>query len=800
MKNLIAKSDGTTLLTHTRMVVNFTNVLCENANLNDKLKKICRTAAVLHDIGKCSESAQKVLLQNGVPCPHCALSWSFASMFLDTNKDYTVRKMISDAIAFHHCFIDDKNDDTKKDIDTILYENADSESIMREFYAYFKDTEDIFPITTEPQTDGSLSIDKNCVFFRKRGRRKELVVPCDTAADESSVVKAVLICADRLASNNNIDKSRVENNDVEYIRSIIVANSNITSIENFNYDEIFKNVYDIERLKGQIDIANNAIDNLSSEKYTSVVTAGAGYGKTLIGLYSILKRKKKSFWLVPKKTIADSTFNSICNELKKTNCPMSVCLVYGGQIQDKFKLDDTDINTLDDIDKFDVVVAVIDTVISRYFKNITISRLYNLLTRDIIFDEFHEMVTSEPLFALFSLLVRSRTILTHAYSLLLSATPVDLEHVGIFEYTDNIENNDGTGRYLVHSDVMVHCHVIDENELINNIQPNSFVLTNTIHQAQTIYEILKEKGFDNLLLLHSGFVEEDRKSRLDILFKNFGKNTANSDMIVVSTGALIGTGVDVSAKHIYDFVTTPADTIQRICGRASRFGEHDSVDYFVVKANKPIAENIVINEVYTVELRKKFIAHIEKEWSGKSFSKAQLYDEVDKFNSNNAINIAKFYSDTLEKSEENLSNISLRMSYTISDDENVTYLSKKQGLRSSGNQFFIAIPYKNASANPAVLTIEETILLEKLKKENKNSIENNFDSKKNRCEFYEKYCSSPETDERVKKIFGVRKKNNLDDNLFTFDNCKKIAYCSNTPLLLSNQTAYYDKELGMVWK
>lgn len=796
IENLIAKSDGTTLLSHTKMVVNFTNILCENANLDDELKRVCRTAAVLHDIGKCSDAAQKALLQNSTPCPHCTLSWAFASAYLDTNNsDRHYRGMISDAIAFHHCFIDDKNDDIKKDIDTILSENEDSENIMRAFYAYFKDTENIFPLTGEPH-DLYSSIDKNCTFFKKG--RYDKTIPEWKTIDNASVVKAVLICADRLASDNSIDKSRVENNDVEYIRSLIVANNNITSIEGFNFDEIFKNVYDNERLKGQIDITNKAIDNLSSEKYVSVVTAGAGYGKTLIGLYSILKRGKKTFWLVPKKTIASSTFKSICNELTKTNCPMSACLVYGGKIQDKFRINGTDNDTFNDIDNFDVVVAVIDSIISRYFKNNTINRLYNLLTRDIIFDEYHEMVTSEPLFALFSLLIRTRAVYTNAYSLLLSATPMSLERIGIFEFADYLKNNNDNGRYLIHSDVSVHCHVINENGLIGNIQPNSFVLTNTVQQAQTIYQCLKENGFNNLLLLHSGFIDDDRNPKMDTLFENFGKNTEESNMIVVATGSLIGTGVDVSAKHIYDFVTTPADTIQRICGRASRFGEYDSVDYFIVKAENPKAENIVINEVYSTKLRNKFIDFIEKEWNDKSFSKAQLYDEVDRFNQANAKEINVFYRTTLEKSEENLSNISLRMTYAFGDDnEDTTYLSKKQGLRSSGNQFFIAIPYENSSVKSAVLTIEETILREKLRKDNKNNIENSYHSNKNRYKYYSDYCSSTDTDKRVKGIFGVSKLNN---NSFTFDNCKKIAYCSNTPLLLSKDTAYYDKELGLVWR
>ena len=170
-------------------------------------------------------------------------------------------------------------------------------------------------------------------------------------------------------------------------------------------------------------------------------------------------------------------------------------------------------------------------------------------------------------------------------------------------------------------------------------------------------------------------------------------------MIVVCTG-IIGKGLDISAKNIYDYTLTPSDTLQRVCGRASRFGEYEAINYFLCNVKDKDADDIgkgnssFVKNTYDEKLRTNFINGMRGN-DGSTFTKSELYDKVNKFNSIFSKDIYNFYTEKMKNSRENLSKITLKKNKKSNDDK-TRYTSKQTTLRGTGKEVFVAIAYEDS--------------------------------------------------------------------------------------------------------
>ena len=770
INSILAKNDGTTLVSHTMAVKNMAAALCENITDDINFRKRCCTAAVLHDIGKCTNEFQKTLntaADNIGNIRHNIISWAVSCCCFSNN---TAQRQISNAVLYHHVAPTGADSDTKA---FDIYQSLTDEEKMlnKEFYNLF---DGIFPMAAE--IEASTTDYTQVPLFDITNIKSNDITNCND--EEALLLRAILVAADRMVSSDEYDNMRIENNDAAYIKKIIREDGIIESINNFDVQSALEGTYDMERLHKQIDIVDESLSALNDGKNAMMVNASAGFGKTLLGLISILKRGRKTIWCVPTREIAISTFSSICDELKKMKCPLSVCLFYGNEMQDTFSIvknknDDTNIK------KFDVVVSVIDSMLSRFHNNNSGHLLYSLLTDDVIFDEYHNVVTDNALFAAASLLWDTRICKTNAYSMFLSATPL-FPIQPVIKNTEKIKNFDPP-KYR--GDIKINFHYVENMSDFTCFLPNSFIIANTVAQAQNMYLKLKNAGYRNVMLYHAQYEKNDMTEIRKKIFDNFGKNTPESDMIVVCTG-IIGTGLDISAKNIYDYTLTPSDTLQRVCGRASRFGEYETINYFLCNVKDKDADNIgkgnslFVKNTYDEKLRTNFINGMKGN-DGNTFTKSELYDKVNKFNSDQKISkdIYAFYMEKMKNSRENLSKITLKKNKKSNDDK-TRYTSKQTTLRGTGKEVFVAIPYEDSYV---LFTMDS----ERAKRIEKGS-EDTTEVRKFRLDFYKK---NNIYQKNWKYRYGIK-----DYNTCNFDTCVDLAYCSETPLPLHNMK--YDKELG----
>lgn len=762
---IIAKTDGTTLYSHTKSVINLSSALIRNISSDERYIRVCCTAAALHDIGKCATPFQTMVkkskdnnsdIDENTEIRHNVLSWAFASRYLNKN---TETDWILNAILFHHTVPPTAK--SLSDID-ILENNSSDISTMSEFYRMIcNEYESLSNLCPSDNKSNPTAIASLNIFQRGADEMEGIF----------TLIRSILVCADRTVSSGKYDNNRIELNDTEYIASILDNMQKISSLDSFDLESSLSANYDAERLSSQKSMIIDAIDNQYKLqcKNSIVIPASAGYGKTLMGVINIILRKRKTVWCVPTREIAASTYYSICSEIKKMNCPLSVCLYYGNEIQGK---------TADkkDISEFDIVVSVIDSMLSRFYHNNTAHQLYSLLASDAIFDEYHNVVTKNALFAAACHLWKTRMFLTKAYSLFLSATPLDF-------YNADLKSKRYIHEYkptVYRGDIHISFFYTNDDSILDSVQDTSFVLTNTVAQAQKVYSRLKALG-KNVLLVHANYTKERREELRKILFDNFGKGKINSSLIVVSTGGFIGTGLDVSAKCIYDFTLAPSDTLQRVCGRASRFAEYDSVIYYLCDfANDEFSNSnkVFIQNVYDKDIRRKFISMMMGK-TGTVFTKTELYDIVTEFNKDNEQAIHTFHLKMLKESKDSLNSIELR-SVSKSKKNGTTFASKNTTLRGDGNEIFVAVQYKDSF---------ETFSVDINSVRNKECNQDNTDSRKKRLEFYKKNCNFSKS---WKYKYGIK-----DSNTCNFDTCIKLAYYSDTPLPLFSAT--YDDEYGLMW-
>ena len=169
----------------------------------------------------------------------------------------------------------------------------------------------------------------------------------------------------------------------------------------------------------------------------------------------------------------------------------------------------------------------------------------------------------------------------------------------------------------------VQINVYDELD-VNNIKNDSFIITHTIQQAQNVYISIPNEDKD---IIHSNYTEEDRTNHTETLYNKHNKHSnINERNIVVSTN-IIGVGLDVSAKHIYDYIVGPESTIQRCCGRGGRFGEkeyNNQIEYNVITSQDNSSKFFIKNtyhENLTDKWKDKLIS-----LNGTTITKADIYD------------------------------------------------------------------------------------------------------------------------------------------------------------------------------
>ena len=116
----------------------------------------------------------------------------------------------------------------------------------------------------------------------------------------------------------------------------------------------------------------------------------------------------------------------------------------------------------------------------------------------------------------------------------------------------------------------------------------TLIVVNTVQRAQAVYSTLKkQKGVssDSLVLIHSRFRSEDRKTQMDKL----PRPGEDKDLIVVATQA-VEAGVDISATVMFTEIAPSSSLAQRF-GRVNRYGELNEVGGGTIRWIDLLGEN-----------------------------------------------------------------------------------------------------------------------------------------------------------------------------------------------------------------
>ena len=777
------------LVEHSIAVINvsvylFNQIIKKEINFNEFRKEniskfyqeLILTAA-LHDIGKCSGKFQEKLNNfnltedgNYIPkskkkasnfIPHNVSGWAYLEYYCENIPD-----IVKNNILYHHTInpaigkmtvLDMVSDDDMKN----------SKDNYDDFYNYIiQYCNKIFKINFKATIKDSYNnIDKmtdSVSLYRQIKSNSHLFFTMMDDASKFLIIRSIIVFADRFVSENYDKISLICDNNEDFFRKEILNkviyshkgwNDNVNELK----DDKGNLLYDTVRLKEQNSLLNDI------EKYSNnIVSASAGFGKTLVGLRWILRNKKKVMWVVPRNVIADGTYQSICNERNKmgyTEDNLSIGLLIAGQWV-KGNIDS------------DIIVTNIDNFLSMMIKNCMVDNLIKEIGCNIIFDEYHEFLSDQELFAGFIELVYARCKFTNSKTLLLSATPLRFDKTYFNDGEMNVHFLKAKA-YNGEMKVKVNFFDLDNiNHLLSTVR-DSFIICNTVKQSQRLFKLI---GGKDDILIHSRFPSVRRNEIEEEIYHCHGKGSCvNNRNNIIGTN-IIGVGLDISAKTIYDFVVTPENTIQRGCGRGGRFNEkeyNNEIIYNVCNLINDKGNRMLINSQTNNNLHNKWLK-ILKSFDGLTITKDKLYELYYDFYDENKKEIVQLWNHFLDESSRKLMNLRPYKTFTKQKENIKNRLSDKQSYRGIGNSVFVTVQNADGTYSEAIIIDRNYICKEEF----------SLKSLKNKKKYFERCIRLKDNKYKAKNTLLVDK-----EEMF------RQALDGDTPLLLEFST--YDDVYGL---
>lgn len=714
-----------------------------------------------HDVGKCDKHIQDSLKKGkSIKYTHNDLSYAYLS-----GSDGLYKKPFLSSVFYHHVFEQDNNEDTGTDhLYRLIEESSENYNLFTEemneylsrrfdFYKEIKFTGNDFndDLSNIP-LDGNTHNDKNV-------NRNEI----EEIKAETTIIRAILINADRTVSKDFLNNEEYLNGNVEYMKSIYektvklsedISGLNLYELKDENGEIIYND-------KERLDVQNKDFSDLKEMKCRPVIlSASAGYGKTLMGIRWIAENKTKSYWVVPRNVIAEGTYKSIISELSNMKSKITVGLLLTGEFVhgDEYS---------------DIIVTNIDNFLSYSIKNLMTTDLAKLLSVNVVFDEYHEFLCNAPLYSGFIDFVNIRSRFSAGNTLLMSATP--LSFGGVLRYYNEKQDESEyiRNKFQAHSfngEMNVKIKYINFSKNIDSInkyvKDDSFVICDTVRNSQ----ILFENNMENNILIHSYFPKNRRTEIENKIYELHGKHSDVSKRNIIYGTNIIGVGLDISAKHIYDMVITPEDTIQRCCGRGGRFNENEynsEIEYYICDVQSNMR-----NKLYTNSLSEKWIDVIKK-YDGQTITKNKLYDLYNNFHIENKDEIKKEYKKLYDISYNELKKLKPYHIFSKKKQKNKK-LSTGETFRGKSYSVYVCVKSKENDELSENIVIDQNMIME-----------NEFEKTINKERFYR----ISEIDKMSTKERNYYKKR-LDRDFFMW---KATNY--STPFIL--YYSEYDDNIGL---
>ncbi len=680
--NFLAKSTGETLIRHSKLVGKFARSMAETAYFMDNPEFFdeIECSGLLHDLAKVLAENQTALKNNTKlihdPFRHNETVWAFLSKHLQCPNENAKNRILY-SVYWHHGI----NNVHNKESDNIIYDKISENDIAVMIHFARILIKDIPGYTISDSILSETSINSPR-YFSNPG--SGIIGRNSKTNEENSFTRMCLISADRLLSSKTFPFESFYNESTGEINTGLIKKY-LFPFDKIENVEQLKNIhYDNDRFL----IQKSIIDEPSK---TIQFNAPAGFGKTITGLLWAISNGKKIIWVCPRNTISQSVYESIIQTFEDFNIKdISVELYLTNKVKE---------STHDSFGfSSDIIVTNIDSYLSPAVSNKNAKRFFISTSANVIFDEYHEYVTSneQALFGCFINAMKTRHRFTKGKTLLLSATPI----AGLNSIWDNdkLEKtkclpNDHQHYKAAHHG-LYKLNITDEPFTVKE-NSTSLVFYNSKNKTQEFCATN-----DNCGIYHGKYEDAAKAKMLHEKLIYYGKYSERSitKENLVSTHALQASA-DISFAHMYESLVSPMATIQRI-GRVNRWGDYHDISTINICYSNHKSESAIKKMMYNVDLGKLWFNFL-KNYDQKELSLDQFYEIYNEFNFQNLEVIKKYVEHCLSVSNKLYNDniypkqISVEEEIVQEEEGNLINKGNKAGtnvIRNTGNEYWSIYP------------------------------------------------------------------------------------------------------------
>lgn len=602
---LYAKSKGEeSIKQHTKKLLDNMDIIkneygdkiIENKGLDsDRFWSILRLACLYHDIGKVYTPFQNIILKklnlptiptdfNYSNIKHEQLSPAFIPIDkMDFNK--SEKKILFQSIYYHH----ERNglEVSKELVDEII-------------------KKDILPHLENIKVETGVDIcELNSDYLKYVSSVKRITDESELYI-EYCLVKGLLHRLDHASSAN----LKVENIDDENIKIMI---------EDFMKSKNFK----------INDLQNFASDNVQNNL---LVIGSTGIGKTEAAL--LWSNNDKTFFTLPIRI----SINAIYDRIRKIGYK-NVGLLHSTardyldeneEFENQFETYEQSQNLC-----LKITPCTIDQIFPFVFKYKGYEKIYATMAYSkIVIDEIQAY--SPEIVAIILKGLQMINNIGGKFMIMTATLPRiykdELKKMGIdFKYNQFLKNEKRHKIKIYDDEIINNCDEIIQKSSKSKV----LIIVNTINKAIEVYKKIKNNGGENVNLLHSRFILQDRNLK-ETEIKEFSSNKKNTGIWI--TTQIVEASLDIDFDYLYTEMSTLDSLFQRL-GRCYRNRSYDKKEenVFVFTKNVSGIKYVYDEDIFNISI------NLLKKYDGEILNEKDKVDLVDKLYSEETLYETNFY-------------------------------------------------------------------------------------------------------------------------------------------------------------
>ena len=523
----------------------YENIVDKNPNVDERLWNLLEIACVYHDIGKVYSPFQNIILEKlGKEKLYTKFDYEsikheqLSPMFIPTDDlNYTEKKLIYQAIYYHHCRV-------HKKVNSNLVEKIIKEDILPRYD------------NIRSEIKYKLKDDLNCNYLGYVFGRNKI-------NEESEVyIKYCLL------------KGLLHRLDHSSSADVLVENKTEQSL-----GECTENSLKFKGYNGKNELQKFCKDNISNN---ILVIGSTGIGKTEAA--TIWSDIGKTFFTLPIRTSINAIYDRIKFDIgyKDVGLLHSSAVDYLEEKEDKF-----DYHLYEQTKNLGnrVIVCTIDQIFPFIFRYNGYEKIYATLAfSKVIIDEIQAY--SPEITAIILKGIKMINDIGGKFMIMTATLPRI--------YKDELEKMEikfKFGEFL--KPIMRHKLSINDNSLDNDIEniinkassSKVLVILNRIDKANELYLKIKEKNVENVNVLHSRFIKNDRSNKENSII-NFSKEREKTGIWI--TTQIVEASLDIDFDYLFTEMSTLDSLFQR-CGRCYRSRKYEKNEPNIYVYNKNVS-------------------------------------------------------------------------------------------------------------------------------------------------------------------------------------------------------------------